>query len=123
MFNTRDDLTTLMVVSRSLVASFSFPSVCLTLKRDLSPINTLGTVGCRGRRQQLPAHIELPIDKSRKAPLNAIFILFSLIMCLSAMVWLKMRRECALRPGCWHWVVKMVMMASRSIPLQFRGPC
>lgn len=76
MFNTRDDLTTLMVVSRSLVASCSFPSVCLTLKRDLSPINTLGTVGCRGRRQQLPAHIELPIDKSRKAPLNAIFILF-----------------------------------------------
>lgn len=123
MFNTRDDLTTLMVVSRSLVASFSFPSVCLTLKRDLSPINTLGTVGCRGRRQQLPAHVELPIDKSRKAPLNAIFILFSLIMCLSAMVWLKMRRECALRPGCWHWVVKMVMMASRSTPLQFRGPC
>lgn len=79
-------------------------------------------MGWEGRRQQHPEELEVPRDKSRKAPLNAIFILFLLIICLSAMVWLEMERQCALQPGCWHWVVKMVMMASKGTPLQSRGP-
>lgn len=39
------------------------------------------------------------------------------------MVWLEMGKECALQAGCWHWVVKMVMMVSKGTALQFRGPC
>lgn len=120
VFNTKDDLTTLIVVSRSLLA-LQLSWCVFGLKRDPSPINRLGTMGREGRRQQLPAHAEVPRDKSRKAPLNAIFILFSLIICSSAMVWLETGREPALQPGCWHWVVKVVMMGSKGTPLQSRA--